>query len=143
MFLTSMCFVQVWMLDGAGRNKKRRTWVLRYKVVEPGQELPQGIAWPHATHGEHVLTTRASVRYDRVSLHACRLSEETTRGGVVRTEGSPSIGLYDDCYDLQTFAYVETTEPLAIYGASDYDIGDNEMWDWRFDSREGRWKLMQ
>ncbi|CAO2191950.1 unnamed protein product [Urochloa humidicola] len=28
----------------------------------------------------------------------------------------PLIGRFHDCSGLQTFAYVETTEPLALYG---------------------------
>ncbi|KAF8646714.1 hypothetical protein HU200_065716 [Digitaria exilis] len=49
---------KVWTLDvGGGRNKKRPAWFLRCKVVEPGQDPYRGIAWPHVTHGEHVLTT--------------------------------------------------------------------------------------
>jgi hypothetical protein len=132
--------VQVWILeDGGGRNKKRTTWVLRYKIEAPRQEPLQGIAWPHVIHGEHVLTTRARGGDRRVSLHAHRLSE-------ARTERTPpSIGLYDDCRSLRTFAYVETTEPLALYGCDGGDIGDDEEWSWIWtfdvDGREGRWRL--
>ncbi|KAF8686081.1 hypothetical protein HU200_043686 [Digitaria exilis] len=134
---------KVWMLDDGGRsNKNPPAWVLRCKVVDPGQELPQGIALPHFTHGEHVLTTRVRVEYGRVSLHACRLNKERTHGGVVRTEDSRTICLYDGCHSLWTFAYVETTEPLALDGGNDCDIGDCEGWDWKFDDGERRWKLI-
>ncbi|KAF8646717.1 hypothetical protein HU200_065719 [Digitaria exilis] len=43
---------------------------------------------------------------------------------------------------LHTFAYVETTEPLAFNGGNDRDIGHNEEWGWRFDAGERQWKLM-
>ncbi|KAF8750998.1 hypothetical protein HU200_012294 [Digitaria exilis] len=120
----------VWMLDDGGRSTKNPpAWVLRCKVVDPGLELPQGIALPHFIHGEHVLTTLGL--YGQVSLHACRLNRKRTHGGVVLTEDSRTICLYDGCHSLRTFAYVETTEPLALYGGNDCDIGDCEGWDWR------------
>ena len=126
------------MLEDGGN--KKGTWVLRYKIDEPGQEPLQGIAWPHVIHGEHVLTTRRARRGDRrVSLHAHRLSE-------ARSERTPpSIGLYADCHSLRTFAYVETTEPLALYGCDGGDIGDDEEWRWirmfDVDDMEPRWRL--
>jgi len=128
--------VQVWMLEDGGN--KKGTWVLRYKIDEPGQEPLQGIAWPHVIHGEHVLTTRRARRGDRrVSLHAHRLGE-------ARSEPTPpSIGQYNDSHSLRKFAYVETTEPLALYGCDGGDIGDVEEWSWiwTFNEMEGRWRL--
>ena len=91
------------MLEDGGN--KKGTWVLRYKIDEPGQEPLQGIAWPHVIHGEHVLTTRRARRGDRrVSLHAHRLGE-------ARSEPTPpSIGQYNDSHSLRTFAYVHYYE---------------------------------
>ncbi|KAF8646716.1 hypothetical protein HU200_065718 [Digitaria exilis] len=136
---------KVWILDDGETSKNPPEWVLLCTVVDSGQELPQGIALPHVIHGEHILTTQARAGYEydrRVSLHACHLSEARTLDGVVRMEGSPSIGMYDACRSLQTFAYVETMEPLALYRGNGCGIGDSEEWDWRFDGGERRWKLM-
>ncbi|RLN03276.1 hypothetical protein C2845_PM13G21100 [Panicum miliaceum] len=138
---------EVWILeDEGGRNEKGTTpWVLRHTIVEPGQEQLQAIARPHFTHGEHILTTME--RGNRwVSLHATHLSEARTHRGVVQIEGTPpsTIGLYDDCNPnrLGTFAYFETTEPLALYRCDDDgDIGDDEEWSWKFDRWERQWKL--
>ncbi|KAF8686080.1 hypothetical protein HU200_043685 [Digitaria exilis] len=118
----------VWILDDGGRSKNQPVWVLQCKVVDPGpvQELPQVIvALPHVTHGEHFLTTR-TMGINRVTLHACRLSEARTHGGVVRTEDA-TIALYDRCHTLRTFAYVKTTEPLAFYKGNDCDIEGTVM----------------
>ncbi|CAL4999500.1 unnamed protein product [Urochloa decumbens] len=137
----------VWMLEGGGKNKK--TWALRYRIVEPGWEEPlHQIAWPYAVHGEHILTTRNKRGYESVSLHASPMSEARAHCGVVRTEKCappPSVGLYDNCCSVRTFAHVETREPLAVYRCNDDDdkIGDDVVeWSWNFDSEQGRWKLM-
>ena len=126
------------MLKNGRRRNKKWKWALRYKIEEPLQE----IVWPHVVviHGEHVLTTRVTTGCGRwVSLHAHRLSE-------ARSERTPpSIGLYADCHSLRTFAYVETTEPLALYGCDGGDIGDDEEWRWirmfDVDDMESRWRL--
>ncbi|KAF8646713.1 hypothetical protein HU200_065715 [Digitaria exilis] len=101
MFHKCVCHVQMWMLDDGRRNKTRPEWVLRCKLVEPEQELPQGIAWPHVTHGEHILTTRQMGWMYRVSLHACLLSKaRKKRGRVVRApeawQGGAGAGLAID-----------------------------------------------
>ncbi|CAO2169503.1 unnamed protein product [Urochloa humidicola] len=80
------CQTKVWMLEGGGRNKKK-TWALRYTIVEPGWDGPlHQIAWSHAVHGEHVLTIRNKRGYEVVSLHASPMSEVRAHCGVVRTE---------------------------------------------------------
>ncbi|CAL5005570.1 unnamed protein product [Urochloa decumbens] len=142
------CQTKVWMLEGGGKTKK--TWALRYRIVEPGWEEPlHQIAWPYAVHGEHILTTRNKRGCESVSLHASPMSEARAHCGVVRTEKCappPSVGLYDNCRSVRTFAHVETREPLALYRCNDDDddkIGDDGVeWSWKFDSEQGRWKLM-
>ncbi|CAO2211341.1 unnamed protein product [Urochloa humidicola] len=140
------CQTKVWMLEGGGRDKKK-TWALRYRIVEPGREKPlHQIARPHAVHGEHLLTTRQNRGYESVSLHASPMSEVRAHCGVVRTEECappPSVGMYDECHIVRTFAHVETREPLALYRCDeDEEIGDDVDWSWKFDSEQGRWKLM-
>ncbi|CAO2169502.1 unnamed protein product [Urochloa humidicola] len=139
---------KMWTLEGGGRNKKR-TWSLRYRIVEPGHEAHQRIAWPHAAHGEHLLTTRAMRMggvWSRTSLHASPLSEVRAHCGVVlvgECAPPPSIGLYDYCTSVRTFAHVETWEPLALYRCNDdEEIGDDVEWSWKFDSAQRRWKLV-
>ncbi|KAF8646710.1 hypothetical protein HU200_065712 [Digitaria exilis] len=122
--------VAIWVLDDRRRNKAGTTpWVLQNTIVEPGKDKPdQKIAWPHVTHGEHVLTTQECGK-NLVSLNAWPLSEGKTttthHGGVVRLEQSPPpwIGAYY-CSGIRTFAYVETTEPLALYACYDGEFGD-------------------
>ncbi|CAL5013191.1 unnamed protein product [Urochloa decumbens] len=142
------CQTKVWMLEGGGKNKK--TWALRYRIVEPGRDKPfHQIAWPHAVHGEHLLTTRNKREYELVSLHASPMSEVRAHCGVVRTDECappPSVGLYDNCRSVRTFAHVETREPLALYRCNDDDedeVDDDVVeWTWKFDGEQGRWKLM-
>ncbi|CAO2191894.1 unnamed protein product [Urochloa humidicola] len=134
---------EVWVLEEGGRHTKR-TWVLQCKIEERGHRPLQEIALPHATHGEHVLTTMARGRKS-VSLHVQCLSEARTHGGMVWMEErtpSPSIGQYDNCSGISTFAYVETKEPLALYAYDDGEVGENDDWEWELDSRERRWKLV-
>ncbi|CAO2184071.1 unnamed protein product [Urochloa humidicola] len=141
---------KVWMLEGGGRNKKK-TWALRYRIVQPRWEWDKPhhqIAWPHAVHGEHLLTIRNKSGYgELVSLHASPTSEVRVHCVVVRTEDCapppPLVGLYDNCRSVRTFAHVETREPLSLYRCDDEEIGDDvEYWTWKFDSEQGRWKLM-
>ncbi|CAO2207119.1 unnamed protein product [Urochloa humidicola] len=137
------CKSEVWMLEGEGGRQTKGTWVLQCKVEEPGRNpLLQQVASPHAIHGEHVLvTTGATERL--VSLHAHRLSEAKTHGGMVpmKCTTSPWIGQYYNNV-IRTFAYVETKEPLALYAYDDGEIGEDEDWNWVLDSREKRWKLV-
>nr|CAB3483348.1 unnamed protein product [Digitaria exilis] len=80
--------------------------------------------------GEHVLTTRVRGSGSGwLGLHACWLrmgeARTTMRRGKAQTRWPPAISLYDDyCVHgpyakttepfIRTFAYVETTEPLAL-----------------------------
>ncbi|CAL5005573.1 unnamed protein product [Urochloa decumbens] len=137
---------EVWVLEDGGRDKKR-SWVLLHTIAEPGSRAPQGIAWPHFIHGENVLTTQGDGE-SWASLHAysLNLSEpRMNRRGVVHQMEStppPLICLY--CSSLQTFAYVETTEPLALYGCDDGSkVVDCEEWIWYYRRSRGRWELIR
>ncbi|CAO2191897.1 unnamed protein product [Urochloa humidicola] len=135
---------EVWVLEDGGRDKKR-SWALLHTIAEPGSRTPQGIAWPHFIHGEHVLTTQGDGE-TWVSLHANSLSlsePRMNRRGVVHQMESapPLICLY--CSSLQTFTYIETTEPLALYGCDGgSEIVDCDEWVWLFRRRKKQWKLI-
>ncbi|CAO2202333.1 unnamed protein product [Urochloa humidicola] len=136
---------EVWMLEGGGRSKQEGTWVLQYKIKDPGHGPLQEIALPHTTHGEHVLTTQARGR--TVSLHTHHLSEARMHGSVVRLVEStplPPIGRqHDKCSGIRTFVYVETKEPLGLYALDEEEIGEeDEEWNWVWDIRKGGWKLV-
>ncbi|KAL6859049.1 hypothetical protein ACP4OV_018051 [Aristida adscensionis] len=79
---------------------------------------------------------------DQEHAHQPR-EEKTLQGGVVRiTAGAPgtAVGAYGG-RRLRTFAYVETMEPLGVYGCGGLQIDGSKGWEWKFDCEEKSWKL--
>ncbi|CAL4900539.1 unnamed protein product [Urochloa decumbens] len=124
---------EVWVLEDG-------TWVERYTVLADGwYRPPQKIALPHFAHGEHVLTIYKPFTWTCASCeltleaHRPRQERKMRTCGMVRV-GAPrpetTVGVYDIWSDLRTFAYVETREPLLVYGEKPRRINDN--WDEEF-----------
>ncbi|KAL6610034.1 hypothetical protein ACP70R_040003 [Stipagrostis hirtigluma subsp. patula] len=120
---------EVWVLEG-GREEER-AWVKRYTLLAHGGRERQDIALPLVAHGEHVLTTswcsgwwkaRASL-----SLHARKPRQERKLGRGVLRVGAPRlwtlVGEYESL-NLRTFAYVETREPVVVYGGHSFENGE-------------------
>ncbi|TVU19239.1 hypothetical protein EJB05_35378 [Eragrostis curvula] len=114
--------IEVWVLEG-GREEEQ-TWVKRYTILMHGVDPRQKMASPHIVHGEHVLTTY-TLRppfSNRRSLNAHQPREERKmrpclmlRLGAPRPETATGVfEIRSEC--LQTFAYVETREPVVVYG---------------------------
>ncbi|KAL6859048.1 hypothetical protein ACP4OV_018050 [Aristida adscensionis] len=140
---------EVWVLEGGGTE---RTWILRHTVEMTGLSSDRAITSPLVVHGEHLLTV-ASMQLDhtgqwRTIVYAHRPEKEGTgQFAAARIDdGEPGTVVGELDYHgtgVNFFAYVETMEPLAIYGGScDGPFGTNE-WKWKFDWEEGRWKLIE
>ncbi|CAN6337729.1 unnamed protein product [Urochloa humidicola] len=130
-----MSKTEVWVLEGGGSGREQQqemAWVKRCTVLAGGAVTRQQIALPHAVHGEHVLTTYMPrvVRGLQLTLSAHRPHEvrKMRQCGMVRIDApkvESVVGVYESC-GVRTFAYVETREPLSVYGDS-YRQGLNSL----------------
>lgn len=110
----SKATIQVWVL---GDGTDRQAWSLRYRVQvhEVGQR-------PLFVHGQHVLTydwAKGNVLPEGViTMYGHSLQKRRVRCSEVRIS-MQSMGMTltgeMEGVRLQTFAYVETTEPLSVY----------------------------
>lgn len=119
--------IEVWVLEGSGREE--RSWSRRYNVeVHVARGLRQQLTRPRFVYGDYVLTRASENRRwvlcgNKVSGGGGgggRRKRKQLQCGVVRISGKkrgavigPSGG------HGGVFAYVETTEPLSVYRASD------------------------
>ncbi|CAL5001451.1 unnamed protein product [Urochloa decumbens] len=85
------------------------------------QDVEERLAAPHFAHGgEYVLTVQSEVRARKhVYAHRMRDAGRRLSCGEVRSvrigEPGMEVAYCKDGYYLQTFAYVETTEPSSVY----------------------------
>ncbi|CAL5013232.1 unnamed protein product [Urochloa decumbens] len=111
----------VWVLDGGGRDDRRRqVWSRRYSVRVYG--VQQWLAAPQFAFGEHVLTTKArcgrgvsaSVFAHRVPPSGRLRISEKSQG--TRVSGITSGDRRDDSVRIHgVFGYVENKEPLERF----------------------------
>uniref|UniRef100_K3YLH9 F-box domain-containing protein n=2 Tax=Setaria italica TaxID=4555 RepID=K3YLH9_SETIT len=108
---------EVWVLGE--RAGGRQGWSRRYSVRVQGVE--QRLAAPHFAHGGEYVLTVQSKEWGRKHVYAHRLRGAGRRlpRGEVRSvrieEPGMAVAYREDGYYLETFAYVETTEPLSVY----------------------------
>ncbi|CAL5005529.1 unnamed protein product [Urochloa decumbens] len=110
----------VWVLDGGGRDDRRRqVWSRRYSVQV--YRVEQWLAAPQFAFGEHVLTTEApGGRGVSASVFAHRMPPGRLRIGWkapgVRVSGISSGDSRDDSVRIHgVFGYVENKEPLKRF----------------------------
>ncbi|CAL5005578.1 unnamed protein product [Urochloa decumbens] len=110
---------EVWVLGGG--REGARAWSCRYKVQVHGapRATRQELARPHFgfTRGEFVLTNGRKDWENAVFAHRLPGAGKLQCGEVRINERKPgtAVARLPNAYDIRTFAYVETTEPLSVY----------------------------
>jgi F-box interacting protein len=111
----------VWVQEGGGDHEVERAWVKRCTVLAHGAYPHQKIAMPHVAHGGRVLTAHVSRNKLVLGAHQPQPEREMPSCGMVQV-GPPrrdtTVGVYQGSRSMSVFAYVETREPVLVYGDS-------------------------